>query len=126
MLERVHELKERRDREREEMKRLIQERRKSIPQQQSPSEPTTDIETTPLETHQPVRVDPPQATGMEDEACLESSSAISLHDVDDDTLQLFYFYYDKLKRSINDSSGGHTRVPTKAELMEFVMHGGNG
>ena len=104
------------------MKRLIQERRKSLPQQ-----PESDSSTNaaPQSGVDQIVGNAPPSELEEEESPLESS-ATSLHDVDDDTLQLFYFYYDKLKRSIHDSSGGSVRVPTKAELMEFVMHANNG
>ena len=59
------------------------------------------------------------ASELEDSS---ETSGVNLHDVDDDTLQLFYFYYDKLKHSIRENSRGNARVPTKAELMEFVLN----
>lgn len=97
-LERVNDLKARRDREREEMRRLIAERRQSV----------SEGETLVLEQ-------PPEG---ESEA--ETEASLRLQGVDDDTLQLFYFYFDKLKDSAMLSGGS---MPSKHELLEFVLRG---
>ena len=82
--------------------------------QLSPSE-TTQKDAIPQNTDD----DGLDASELEDSS---ETSGVNLHDVDDDTLQLFYFYYDKLKHSIRENSGGNAKVPTKAELMEFVLN----
>jgi hypothetical protein len=119
VLSRVTELKERRNREREEMKRLIQERRKSVR-----SEPADDSEAYMIPLSKEEGEDNDDYTSESAQERLEppQTPLASLNDVDDETLQLFYHYYDKVKESVLEGSSGALTMPTKAELMNFVLH----